>query len=424
VGDSSAPGTGGSGPGTFVAFYACFAFVAFFVLPLSAFRSLAREREEHTWALLVLTRMGPRQILAGKIGSYLAQAVLYGCVMAPFLLFSYLLQGIALVTVLMAIVAGLDWQVFLTVLAVTAATLAESRFWRGLMSFLVMGALGTGTMTAIGIVGTMAYDMSLDSEALVGIGLATWLMLAYGAIFFAIAVSRLSPESHNRALLPRLALLGHMLGTAGVTALLALAMRGRGLDVDDFGIALATAGALHSYVAGIFLATGPAGMPRGMRGRLSGLSRFGLLQPGAASGFLTFVLLIVGFVAAGLAVYRGTDLEFFYGATAIACLTLIYVSVPAALGRGPLARWLAPPAYLRIFTVVFGAIGMGLPPLVSIAIGGEPDNEALNFFNPAFAIKNASRVPETLWVLVPVTIAATLLALTVLCRRDREANKS
>src|SRR5262249_6978199 len=78
----------------FFAFFTCLGIAQFFIIPYSAYRSLAREREDETWVLLTLTGLGPRRILRGKFGSYLVQAALYGSAAGPFLLFSYYLNGI------------------------------------------------------------------------------------------------------------------------------------------------------------------------------------------------------------------------------------------------------------------------------------------------------------------------------------------
>lgn len=86
------------GQGYFFSFFVCLGVAHFFVIPYSAYRSLAREREDETWVLLVLTGLGPRRILRGKVASFLVQAALYASAAGPFLLFSYFLNGITLPT--------------------------------------------------------------------------------------------------------------------------------------------------------------------------------------------------------------------------------------------------------------------------------------------------------------------------------------
>ncbi len=82
------------------------ALVHFFIIPYSAYRSMAREREDETWVLLTLTGLGPRRILRGKVASFLVQAALYASAAGPFLLFSYYLNGIDLPTILVMLGLG------------------------------------------------------------------------------------------------------------------------------------------------------------------------------------------------------------------------------------------------------------------------------------------------------------------------------
>ncbi len=125
----------------FFTYFVCLGLVHFFVIPYSAYRSLAREREDETWVLLALTGLGPRRILRGKVTSFLAQAALYASAVGPFLLFSYYLNGIDLPTILVVLVLGAAWLVFLTVLGVCAATLADGRLGRAFVHFLLLGVL-------------------------------------------------------------------------------------------------------------------------------------------------------------------------------------------------------------------------------------------------------------------------------------------
>ena len=112
---------------TFFAFYVALSGVEHFVIPYTAYRSMAREQEDETWVLLSLTGLGPRRILAGKLSSFILQGALYASAAAPFLLFSYYLNGIDLPTIAIAIALGAAFQVFLVSVSVSLATLAESK---------------------------------------------------------------------------------------------------------------------------------------------------------------------------------------------------------------------------------------------------------------------------------------------------------
>ena len=133
-----------AGQATFIAYFVCLGFVQFFVIPYAAYRSMSREAEDETWVLLTLTGIGPRRILAGKLGSSVLQGMLYASAATPFLLFSYFLNGIDLPTIIVGVVVSMGYQVFLVSVSVSLATLAESRLVRALLHFVLLGVLLQG----------------------------------------------------------------------------------------------------------------------------------------------------------------------------------------------------------------------------------------------------------------------------------------
>src|SRR6267142_772617 len=83
--------TGSIGINMFAGFYAIMAFPLLVVVPHGAFRSLADERDDRTFELLSITALGPRQIIAGKLGSAVVQMLVYLSAITPCLAFTYLL---------------------------------------------------------------------------------------------------------------------------------------------------------------------------------------------------------------------------------------------------------------------------------------------------------------------------------------------
>lgn len=416
------PGSSGSGKGTFIAVYACLSVVAYFMLPYAAYRSLAREREDRTWSLLVLTGLSPRRILAGKVGSFVLQAGLYASAIAPFLLFAYLLQGVSLMAIAALLGASLAWHLFLTTAAVAAATLGESRLARGALHFLVLGALLFGAGTGFGF-GTALVSMSSASELeamLVVAGVGSWFMLAYGLILFAVAVSRLTFESDNHALWPRLALLVHFLGTA-LLATYVQAAHG----VDELGVILGLLGTIHAFLAGLFTATGRPGLSKRLQARpRRRLLR--LLEPGAACGLRFSVLLVLLFAAAGggLVILEGRHPEHLGVLAAMAALAVLYLALPVVLGRGPLRRWLASPALLQVFAVLLAVAALGLPPLAALVAGLDVDHEGFNWLNPIVVAPRLAddADPERVGLLGLLAAALLWVAHWAAAARDREAS--
>ena len=51
------------GRGFFIAFYVCLSIVQFFIIPYTAYRSMAREREDETWVLLTARSLAIQELL-------------------------------------------------------------------------------------------------------------------------------------------------------------------------------------------------------------------------------------------------------------------------------------------------------------------------------------------------------------------------
>ena len=94
IGPAASVGTHGGD--MFTGYFAILAFPLVIVVPFGAFRSLAAEQETRTFELLSITALGPRQIVAGKLGSAVVQMSVYLSAISPCLGFTYLLRGIDL----------------------------------------------------------------------------------------------------------------------------------------------------------------------------------------------------------------------------------------------------------------------------------------------------------------------------------------
>jgi ABC-type transport system involved in multi-copper enzyme maturation permease subunit len=424
------------GQGYFFAFFFCLGVVHFFIIPYSAYRSLAREREDETWVLLILTGLGPRRILRGKVASFLVQAALYASAVGPFLLFSYYLNGIDLPTILLVLVLGGAWLVFLTVLAVCTATLADGRMGRALVHLLLLGALCMGLIQ--GLVGAFAiseqgHRMWGDDEFIAFVVCALWAMLSYGWLLFETAAARLALATENYTRGPRLALLVQMVVSAALVA---------GLWVfqdrdEDVATAASILGCLHLAFVGLFMATDVDGVTRALR---AGTRPWSLLRPGAVRGF-RFLLVLAGAwtaVCAGMHLTSptpGTQAEAeFMGLLAAPAYMVLYLGLALVVARLPASGRLASPAVVRILFFALGGLGGALPPLLAVLLDLRASEPLLNLFNPFVGMDNfmswdyASDAPRmTLGLLGCLWGVAGLMAFAadrVLVERERRAHAS
>ncbi len=129
---------GANGPEIFFGYYLILAFPLILIVPYSAYRSLIAEREDNTYELVAITTLRPRQIVAGKLGSAVAQMTVYFSAVAPCLAFTYLLRGIDVPTIF--------WIMFYTFLAslgfslcaLLLATIAKEKHWQVMLAVVVV----------------------------------------------------------------------------------------------------------------------------------------------------------------------------------------------------------------------------------------------------------------------------------------------
>lgn len=426
------------GRGFFFSFFVCLGVVHFFVIPYNAYRSLAREREDETWVLLVLTGLGPRRILRGKMTSYLVQAGLYASAVGPFLLFSYFLNGIALPTILVVLTLGAMWLVFLTVVSVCAATLADGRLARAFVHFALLGGLGMALVQGL----VAAFAMSEAGDQLLrddsfryAAGIALGLMLTDGWLLFEAAASRLALPTEDYTRGPRRALVAQVLlaalGGVGVWWL-----EGRDHTVAEmFGML----GAMHLIPVGLFVATDWDGLARPLR---AATRPWSLLRPGAVRGFRLTVLLL----AAWAGLFLGLELLSVDPASrgdagrmatvALPIYGILFLSVAVLLGRMPRSDRLASPAAVRLLFVGVVGLASALPPLVAVLMGLEADDGLINLLNPVVGLVNFSKSqydyyetgPKMAWELLHFVLGVALLtafaADRVLVEREKRAHAS
>ena len=360
-----------SGQWVFFAYFFCLGLVQYFVIPYTAYRSLAREREDETWVLLVLTGLGPRRILLGKVGSFVTQAALYGSAAGPFLLFSYYLNGIDLPTILVALVLGGVFQGFLTAMAVCAATLAEQPITRGLMHFAVLGALLMATSYGLGLAFALVAEgnMVLASGFPLSVAAGLWLLLSYGALLFEAAAARLSLSTEGYAHGVRGVFAVQLLVSAGIV-LFAWFDGGRSGDAPQVAQAVFC---VHLSLIGLFVASDVDGMASRFRSKTRFFSVF---KPGALRGFRLVLSALVTSTGLWATLYLASNGDVsdhqFLTLLAEGAYAALYLSAPFLLSRALPWPSLRTPTATRLLFVATLLAGAGLPPLVGAIAAGEP----------------------------------------------------
>ncbi|EPX60766.1 hypothetical protein D187_001415 [Cystobacter fuscus DSM 2262] len=366
----------------FLAFFFCLGMVHFFLLPYGAYRSLAREREDETWVLLLLTGLGPRRILRGKVASSLVQGGLYASAVGPFLLFSYYLNGIDLPTLLLVLLLGACWFLFLTVVAVCTATLAEGRMGRGLAHLALLGVLGLGLIygqvSAYFLCEQGFRSLLASDDALAFILSALWLMITCAWLLFETAAARLSLPTENYSWGPRRALV-----VQTVLSVLVVLLGWWDSSSQRMAFEVSVLGCVLLTLCGLVLATDVDGQARSLR---AATRPWSLLRPGALRGFRLAVLLLLFWTAAcGVLIVLSTRRSS-VGLPAVVALplyALLYLSLPlwvARLSRSPV---FSSPAVVRLLFFVIGGLGLLVPSLVSFLLWREEESPTfLSLLNP------------------------------------------
>jgi hypothetical protein len=420
----------------FFTYFVCLGLVHFFVIPYSAYRSLAREREDETWVLLALTGMGPRRILRGKVTSFLAQAALYASAVGPFLLFSYYLNGIDLPTILVVLALGGAWVVFLTVLGVCAATLADGRLGRAFVHFVVLGILAGGVMQGLGGAFAIAEGgsrlMREDAFPYV-ISVALWLMFGYGWLLFETAAARLSLVTEDYSRGPRRALALQMVVSAVVVTVIWLVENQERTVAAVAGVA----GALHLTLVGLFLISDVDGQARALR---AGTRPWSLLRPGAVRGFRLMLLLFVGWALFCTVLHlsstdtRDSWQSMLFATVAAAAYPVLFFSVALLVAKMPKSDRLATPVAVRILFISLAGLASVLSPLVALLVDVSVDDALINLLNPIVGLVNfgtheyltdqPKMSMELLFFICAVAVLAAFAADRALVERERRIHAS
>lgn len=417
---AAAETTDSAGQYAFISFFVCLAAVQFFVIPYSAYRSMAKETEEETWVLLTLTGLGPRKILSGKLGSSVLQGTLYLSAAAPFLLFSYYLNGIDLPTILVAVLAAVAYQIFLVSISVSLATLAESRLVRSLLHFVVLGTLLGGLGTGIGLsagLAEAARSLYASGTFWLTTTAVVFALVSTGVLLFETAAARLSLATEEYARGPRLAFIAQFTGLVGFF------FWGWTAKPDA---EVLTAGAIccaaYALLVGVMVMSDRDSMAKA-HWRDGG--HYSLLKPGALRGLLLVLACLTGSTALfGTAVMK-TDagLRDFLLIIAAPGFVLVYLSASNLIARFIPHPAYQTPAMVRLVFLGLIVAGTGLPPLIG-AIAKDADDVVLNMLNPIVGLVNIGKngldaVPLVLTVW-GVALVLGLFSIVGLRRRDVE----
>ena len=362
----------------FFAYYVVLAVAVFIVVPFGAFRSLLSERDLHTWEVLSITTLKPRQIVWGKLLSSLVQIFIYYSAITPFMAFAVLLKGVDVPTIAFILVGSLFWSMALSMIGLTISTFGSQRYWQVFLTLAMLGGLLLSLFFSLSLVGQGMLFFEFDSpEFWWGTAVVVSLLGAYCVLLLQVAIGQLTFDADNRTTSVRLAAAG-VFWLAVAWAFAATSLHGlwgiptaSSTDISDFLVAFTMAAAIHWIVVGLFTVTEIDVLSRRVR---RNLGRFGVFRvflapfvPGGARGYLYMLFHLAALFAFVVGLMwlnppsANAERTVYFTAGLIGYL-VIYLGLGSAVGG--LARRISGdfrPAHARVMTVLILALGSILP---------------------------------------------------------------
>jgi hypothetical protein len=392
------------------------------IVPFSAFRSLAAEREDGTFELLSITTLGARQIVGGKLGSALLQMMVYYSALAPCIAFTYLLRGIDILTIVMLLFYAFLVSVLLSAFGLLVATLSRTRHWQVLLSVTLVIALVIADIIAsyvacllIWSAGSMAYGDFYFWMA----QLAIWSFYAtYLAVFVWGAAAQISFASDNRSTKLRVILLLQQVLWIGWMVYACLVSQ----DEELLMVAMVFA-SIHWFVAGSLM-IGESGemsprvrrsLPQSFLGRMFRT----WFNPGAGTGYMFAVLNVWSLAVVLMATAIGAEIHGIFGSSYLPelitfiTITAAYVTIFLGIGRllvMVLRRFmhtgLILPLLLQIAILAFAAIA---PLIIEGWLKGfnDLDYTPIQITNWAWTMIEAGEGDLWTWAIVPMILYIT-----------------
>lgn len=289
----------------FQAMFGCLLVAVTGLVPFSAFLSMGNEWDEHTYDLLVISKLRPLQIAIGKLLSVGIEGLLYFSAFTPFLVFAFLLRGIDITSIVVLVVGAWIASASASAVALLFASLGRLRLVRVMLMALLAALLLVANIGANGYVAIhLRQPPSMDSvEAWQGLALTYFLVGLPGLLALAATSSGLAHAEENASTAPRALVTGVLALLLGIGTWVHLSSPSRHTPmIVGFACILGVA------LCDLFFVTEAEALTRRValfvpRGGVRALLAAPFL-PGGGRGFVLFLLhlaLCVGAVAVMLA---------------------------------------------------------------------------------------------------------------------------
>ena len=410
------------GRNLFQAMFGCLLAAVTGLVPFSAFLSMANEWDENTYDLLVLSKLKPLQVAVGKLLSAGIEALLYFSAFTPLLVFSFLLRGVDITSVLVLVGGAMVMGASTCAIALLFSSLGKHRLVRVLLMAVLAGVLLLANIAANAYADSHLGDaptMSTVEEWQV-LALTYFLVALPGILALAAAASGLAHAEENASTAPRVLVTGLAFGLLAIAAWTQFVAPSRLLPmiVGMFGIT-------GIALCDLFFVTEAEPLSRRVRlfvpaGRLRAALASPFL-PGGGRGFLLFLLhaaICIAFVSALSLLRGGAGTHRFTAGNLVLCVTtysaflVVYLGLPSLLfsarSRDARARILA-----RVLIPIGALLSVFLPSLVGFLIENRDWMNLRHPFNPVWvAIESGIEGEDALhWAVLALVVAGVVIAL-------------
>lgn len=376
------------------------------VVPFSAFRSLAVEREDGTFELVSVTALTARQIITGKLGSAFAQIMVYCSAIAPCLAFTYLLRGVDLIRILFVIFWTVAISAGLCCLCLLAATFARARYMQTFLSVgIIFMLILVGWFWLIGILSVTITGDSVpwgNHNFWALMGYLFTMLVCFSVTCVLAAAAQISFASDNHATPVRVALFfTQWIATGGFVYLVCLFKEAQAI------IAFSTLACLFWAVAGSLM-IGDSGfiserVRRQLPASLFGRALFSWFNPGSGTAYvftcvtmgtgvgaaILFCMLASGNGVFGIRSRFIPDFRFF-NASVLALLYVVAYLGAAHLIIAALRRYVSITPVLSFVVAIFVGMAACLIPLM---VGIAMDSNLVPSYTPIQA-------PNWIWTYI------------------------
>ncbi len=404
------------GPQVFLPVITVLGIAALGLVPFSAFQSMGAEWDEGTHDLLVLSHLSPTRIVLGKLLTASVESGLYFAAFLPILLFTFLLNGVALQDILFLVGMLYAASISMSAIAMSLAGLTRVRFWRVVLLAVLAGigflALLGGYELAEQFVqrGRGLSSSSAGDEVLA----VTTLVFGSGVLAFAFAATRIAHPEDDRSGSVRIACTALLVATL---AALSVTVVRTGSGIPTY-MAAVIIGVLVSCLA-VFFVTEPERLPRRCAHRIPSHPLLALLLtpflPGGGRGVLWWFLqlaIVATWASALESVYPYSrsfrdhwSLETFIRWCAFMSYFAVYLA-GFSLALGPLRKRSYGPLAARIILPSVAVLSMVVPMFLGFLFD---DSRWQNGHHPFFPFEIIDRGGEA-----SVRAGALLVAFLVL----------